>query len=174
MYFSLTRTSRANHGYVTHTVHYIDENWKLCNHALDTSLLRWNLSDDKLVPVTSDNARNIVNAIESVNWLHFGCFIHTLQLKGSCRWLKYPKHLGVVVIWFDIFIILANQVMFKTKRFAFWRPEWCCHSLELLLYGRVYHSTSTATMSGPHWNKKNWLDANWHRDIYYGDIHWSS
>ena len=38
-YFSLTTdawTSRANHSYVTHTVHYIDEHWKLRCHVLDT------------------------------------------------------------------------------------------------------------------------------------------
>ena len=84
-YFSLTKdalTSRASHSYVTHTVHYIDEHWKLCCHVLDiceiitehsavnlanklqNSLLKWDLSDQKLVAVTSDNARIIVNAIE--------------------------------------------------------------------------------------------------------------
>ena len=38
-YFSLTTdawTSRANHSYVTHTVHYIDQHWKLHSHVLDT------------------------------------------------------------------------------------------------------------------------------------------
>ena len=102
VYFSLTTdawTSRANHSYITHTVHYIDELWNLRCHVLDTaeitiehvaynlseelqeSLTRWNLSEDKLVAVTTDNARNIVNAIEILSWQHFGCFAHTLQLR---------------------------------------------------------------------------------------------
>ena len=40
--------------------------WEGHTHAddeLQERLLRWNLPDDKLVAVTSDNARNIVNAI---------------------------------------------------------------------------------------------------------------
>ena len=83
---------------MTHTVHYIDEHWKLRCHVLDTcetmtdhssvnladglqdSLLKWDLSDEKLEAVTSDNAHNIVNAIESLSWKHFGYFVHALQL----------------------------------------------------------------------------------------------
>ena len=48
---------------------------------LQESLTRWNLSEDKLVAVTTVNARNIVNAIEILSWQHFGCFAHTLQLR---------------------------------------------------------------------------------------------
>ena len=65
VYFSLTTdawTSKANHSYITHTVHYINELWDLRCHLLDTteittehtavnlaeelqeSLTRWNLS----------------------------------------------------------------------------------------------------------------------------------
>ena len=40
----------------------------------------WDLAKEKLVAVTSDNALNIINAIESLSWQHFGCFAHTLQL----------------------------------------------------------------------------------------------
>jgi len=38
--FSLTTdgwTSWANHSYITHTVHYIDEAWNLQAHLLDTA-----------------------------------------------------------------------------------------------------------------------------------------
>jgi len=116
-YFSLTTdawTSRANHSYVTHTVHYIDEHWKLCSHVLDTceittehsaanladelqnTLLKWDLSDEKLMAVTSDNARNIVDAIENLSWQHFGCFAHTLQLgvKKVMQVAQVSKALG--------------------------------------------------------------------------------
>ena len=39
-YFSLTSdgwTSHANHSYIMHTVHYIDELWNLQAHLLDTA-----------------------------------------------------------------------------------------------------------------------------------------
>jgi len=101
LYFSLTTdawTSQASHSYITHTVHYIDEEWNLCGNILHTaeitaehtavnlsselknSLAKWDLSEEKLVAVITDNARNIVNAIELLHWQHFGCFAHTLQL----------------------------------------------------------------------------------------------
>ena len=134
-YFSLTTdawTSRANHSYVTHTVHYIDEHWKLCSRVLDTceittehsaanladelqnTLLKWDLSDEKLMAVTSDNARNIVDAIENLSWQHFGCFAHTVQLrvKKIMQVAQVSKHLDVVVIWLPIFITLAIRPMF--------------------------------------------------------------
>ena len=111
IFFSITTdgwTSRANHSYITHTVHYIDESWKLCSHLLDTaelssghtgvnlaselqeSLQHWNLEVSKLVAVTTDNAKNIVNAIEILEWQHFGCFAHTLQL-GVKKAMDVPQ-----------------------------------------------------------------------------------
>ena len=100
-FFSITTdgwTSRANHSYITHTVHYINESWEFHSHLLDTaqletahtgsnlaselieSLDKWNLPVDKVVAVTTDNARNIVNALGILQWQHFGCFSHTLLL----------------------------------------------------------------------------------------------
>ena len=110
-YFSVTTdgwTSRANHSYITHTIHYVDELWNLQSHLLDTveittehtainladelqeSFARWNLSDECLVAVTTDNARNIVNAVEVLSWQHFGCFAHTLQL-GVKKSMEIPQ-----------------------------------------------------------------------------------
>ena len=72
--------------------------WNLCSHLLETAelqeehsainladelmenLSRWNLQDSQIVASTTDNARNIVNALEILSWQHFGCFSHTLQL----------------------------------------------------------------------------------------------
>ena len=110
-YFPLTSdgwTSRANHSYITHTVHYIDELWNLQAHLLDTAemplehtgmnladelkdtLARWDLQDDNLVSVTTDNARNIVCATEILTWPHFNCFAHTLQL-GVKKSMEIPQ-----------------------------------------------------------------------------------
>ena len=91
-------TSHATQSYATHTVHYINKTLNLCSHLLETtelpvehsaitladelkkSLSRWKLQDDQLVAATTDNARNIVNALELLSWQHFGCLAHTLQL----------------------------------------------------------------------------------------------
>jgi len=75
--FSLTTdgwTSWANHSYITHTVHYIDEAWNLQSLLLDTtemsleytginiadelqeSLKRWDLKDEDIVSVTTYDA----------------------------------------------------------------------------------------------------------------------
>ena len=116
-YFSLTIdgwTSCANHSYIAHTIHYIDNKWNLKNHLLDTaemsmdhtamnladelqdSLTQWDLKDNLLVSVTTDNARNIVNATEILSWPHFSCFVHTLQLgiKKSMEILHISKALA--------------------------------------------------------------------------------
>ena len=84
-YYALTTdawTSHATESYVMHTVHYINEMWNLCSHLLETAelqeehsvinladeltetLSRWNLQDSQIVAATTDNARNIVNALE--------------------------------------------------------------------------------------------------------------
>ena len=109
--FSLTTdgwTSRANHSYITHTVHYIDELWNLQAHLLDTaemplehtgvnladelkdSLARWDLKDDDLVSITTDNARNIVCATEILSWPRFGCLALTLQI-GVKKAMEIPQ-----------------------------------------------------------------------------------
>ena len=87
-YYALTTdawTSRATESYVTHTVHYINKMWNLCSHFLETAelqeehsainladklteiLSRWNLQDSQIVAATTDNARNIVNALEMLS-----------------------------------------------------------------------------------------------------------
>ena len=48
---------------------------------LQDSLIQWDLKDNLLVSVTTDNARNIVNATEILSWSHFSCFAYTLQLE---------------------------------------------------------------------------------------------
>ena len=94
--------SKANHSYITHTVHYINEAWELCCYLLDTteittehtainladelqeSLTRWNLHEDKIVAVTTDNAWNIVNAIEILSWAVLPTR-YSLELRKPCK-----------------------------------------------------------------------------------------
>jgi len=91
-------TSRAHHSFMSLTVHYISIEWKLQSHLLETGeitvehtainlssyleecLERWNLQSAQVSAVVTDNASNITAAINRLEWLHFGCFSHTLQL----------------------------------------------------------------------------------------------
>ena len=100
-YFALTTdcwTSRAQHSFMSLTVHYICAEWNLQSHMLETgeittehtavnlssylqeSLGRWNLQSTQVSAAVTDNASNITAAISRMEWLHFGCFSHTLQL----------------------------------------------------------------------------------------------
>ena len=100
-YYAITTdawTSRANHSYVTLTVHYINGKWELCYHVLSTAefsvdhtavnlangieecLSRWNLSPEYISAIVTDNAANIVASVRSLEFQHLGCFNHTLQL----------------------------------------------------------------------------------------------
>ena len=40
----------------------------------------WGLSEECLVPATTDNGSNIVNALDQLDWINIRCFAHTLQL----------------------------------------------------------------------------------------------
>lgn len=93
-------TSRANEGFVSLTVHYINNSYELKNYTLKiqalpeshtsenlNSLLKSNLSEwnidsgkHKLYFVT-DNASNIIKAVRlSDTWERIPCFAHTLQV----------------------------------------------------------------------------------------------
>ena len=47
---------------------------------LEDMLKAWNLSVAQLSAATTDNAANIVLAMEMLGWGHFRCFSHSLQL----------------------------------------------------------------------------------------------
>ena len=100
-YFAVTTdcwTSRAQHSFMSLTVHYISAEWNLQSHMLETGeitaehtavnlsiylqecLDRWNLQSTQVSAAVTDNASNITAAIGKMEWVHFGCFSHTLQL----------------------------------------------------------------------------------------------
>ena len=111
MYFAFTSdgwSSRANHNYISFTVHYINSEWETCCHLLETSeittdhtaenlgifleelMKRWKINVSMLSAATTDNARNIVLAVTALDWPHFGCFAHTLQL-GVQKAMDIPE-----------------------------------------------------------------------------------
>ena len=77
-------TSRSNCSYVSLTVHYINKDWEMCCHLLETAeimtdhtapnlaaglkdaLERWKLPLGKLPAAVTDNARNICLALENL------------------------------------------------------------------------------------------------------------
>lgn len=91
-FFALTSdgwTSRATESYETITVHYIDDNWTMKNHVLQTKCVNdhssaflsemiksaiqsWNLHKIQSLPVmiTTDNASNIVKAVRLAETLN--------------------------------------------------------------------------------------------------------
>ena len=99
--FSITTdmwTSRAKHAYTALTIHYLNADFHLCCHMLETKefqsehtgiqiaselrdiLESWDLSEDDLIAATTDNGSNIVSALEHLGWNNIRCFAHTLQL----------------------------------------------------------------------------------------------
>ncbi len=96
-------TSRATDSYMTITAHYITGNWQIANHVLQTrpvyeshtsdhlsgilkeAVIDWKISRSNVpVPVTTDNARNIANAVEAAGFSpHIRCFAHTVNLAAQ-------------------------------------------------------------------------------------------
>jgi len=62
-----------------HHSHCLATTFDLSSGELKESLAKLELNEEKLVVVTTVNARNIVNATELLHWQHFGCFAHTEQ-----------------------------------------------------------------------------------------------
>lgn len=94
-------TSCATASYVTATVHYIDDEWVLQNHLLQTRVLNeahignslavllqgicceWKIKDKRPVLVT-DNAKNMILTGASVKMdPHVRCIAHTLNLASQ-------------------------------------------------------------------------------------------
>ena len=91
-------TSAANESYLGVTCHFITNTWELKSYVLQTrsvpechtavniasrlqeTLEEWEIAGT-LQGITTDNGRNIVNAVtDHLHWKHFPCFGHTLQL----------------------------------------------------------------------------------------------
>ena len=91
-------TSAAIQGYMTVTVHFVNESWQLCSNVLLTeempdrhtgqniadrltkAAIDWSIPTEKIAGCVHDNAANAVNGLELTGWPHFGCVGHTLQL----------------------------------------------------------------------------------------------
>ncbi|KAM8728456.1 E3 SUMO-protein ligase ZBED1-like [Acanthopagrus schlegelii] len=101
-----TWTSLSTQSYMTVTSHYIDNEWCLMSHVLQTTevltshtainiadmltgaIQEWGLTS-KDPAVVTDNAANMVRAVEIMQLMHVGCFAHTLNLASQAG-LKVP------------------------------------------------------------------------------------
>lgn len=105
--FALTTdgwTSRATESYLTVTVHYMSPDWEMKSAVLQTrplyeshtsahlaeeltnAVTEWKLERPNItIPVTTDNAANIVNAIHEAGGLgpQIGCFAHVVNLAAK-------------------------------------------------------------------------------------------
>lgn len=96
-------TSRGTQSYMTVTAHFITEKWQIANPVLQTRIVyeshtaehlaeileaavaEWKISKSNApVPVTTDNAKNIANAVELAGFSpHVRCFAHTVNLAAQ-------------------------------------------------------------------------------------------
>lgn len=90
-------SSRTSEPYLSLTVHFIDQDWKLVSLCLQTvyfpedhtgetiaagltdALASWGLSDDHQVCITTDSGTNIIKAAELNSWTRLQCFGHRLN-----------------------------------------------------------------------------------------------
>ena len=87
--------------YMSLTVHFIDQDWKLVSKCLQTSFLpedhtavnladalqdtmrEWELSADKVSSLTTNSGANIKAAVRNLGWPWLSCFGHNLNLAVS-------------------------------------------------------------------------------------------
>ena len=83
---------------MSYTVHYVTNDWKVENRCLQThflpedhtgenlaeameaTLAAWGLRASRQLCLTTDNATNMINAVERLQWSHLTCFGHNLHL----------------------------------------------------------------------------------------------
>ena len=100
-YYSITTdiwSSGKMEPYLAVTVHYIDKDWVLQSHCLQTLFIPqdhtaenlapvlqgilecWSLPENRLACATTDNGTNIVAAMNILKWVRLFCFGHNLHL----------------------------------------------------------------------------------------------
>lgn len=122
-------SSRTMDPYLSLTLHYIDDEWKLRNRCLETAyfpadhtsemiaqglrdmLSAWELAEDNLVAITTDNGANIVKAAQLNGWTRQQCFGHRLHLAiGKCT---------SAFIFIFLYVMLMSICFYMTCLFSF-------------------------------------------------------
>ena len=100
-YFAATTdlwSSTTTEPYISCTVHFVGDNWKLQSYclqtmycpedhtgenlasALESTLEAWKLEPEQLSCLTTDNGSNFLKAARLLEWPHISCFGHNLHL----------------------------------------------------------------------------------------------
>jgi len=130
-------TSRATQSFVTFTAHYITDTWQLESRVLQTRVMHeshtavnvnemfhsvtneWKLTLADLVIVT-DNAANMLAAVQLDNITHIKCFAHTLNLAAqrALKLTSVSRLLGRIqrITGFFHCSTIANHAMQEKQR----------------------------------------------------------
>ena len=145
-------TSRAHHAYISVTVHYIDGDFCLHSNLLESKefsdshtgehiaeelkgvLEEWQLSLDSLTAFTTDNAANVVSALDSLPCPRLPCLSHCLNLAVQ-RACSIPQ---------------VSKAIARCRRLVSHNPKpysGCFHKMELLLlHDLSSHRSATTSM----------------------------
>ena len=120
-------SSRTTEPYISLTVHFLDQDFELKTRCLQTAyfpgehtgeniacglreaLTSWNLREEQLACITTDNGSNVVKATELNHWVRLQCFGHRLHLAiGKC---KLIVHLLYVALLLSIAVLFCNIIV---------------------------------------------------------------
>ncbi|XP_057700429.1 E3 SUMO-protein ligase ZBED1-like isoform X1 [Corythoichthys intestinalis] len=133
-------SSRTTAPYIGLTIHFINDEFELKSRCLQTAFFpdvhtseniaaalkeavaSWNLDEEHLVCITSDNAANIVRAASLNKWTRLQCFGHRLHLAVECqtRWGSRQMMISRIL---EQQRALA-QVLSKDKKTRHLIPTW--------------------------------------------------
>ncbi len=115
--------------YISYTVHFLNNDWKLQSRCLQTKFLpedhtgevlsdsledtlsTWNLAVECQVCITTDSAANIINATKRLDWLRLSCFGHNLHLsvtKSLADDSRCSRALGYATKLFRHFLVAGR------------------------------------------------------------------
>ncbi|KAK7934198.1 hypothetical protein WMY93_005094 [Mugilogobius chulae] len=108
-------SSRTSEPYLSLTIHFISDDWRLLSYCLQTSyfpedhtgeliaqglkdaLSSWSLKEERMACMTTDSGANVVRALTINNWQRLPCFGHRLHIaiERSMRDPRIDRALGV-------------------------------------------------------------------------------
>lgn len=122
-------SSRTMDSYISLTIHFIDDEWKLCSKCLQTSyfpedhtgefisqglreaLESWGLDEEGMVCITTDNGANVVKAVELNDWTRLQCFGDGLHLAIG----RFSQYCFFVVVCFLLDTVGSDKVLISCK-----------------------------------------------------------